>query len=105
MLVAAIRLNDPVVVLENELLYGTKGVVDRSYVDNVELARVERSGRDLTIVSYSMGTLKALDAAQKLEKMGHSVEVVNLRSLRPLDTTVLFESMHKTKRLLVVEEG
>jgi pyruvate dehydrogenase E1 component beta subunit len=106
LLKAAIRCPDPVVFLENELLYGQSFDVP---VGDVALpigkARTVREGRDVTLISYSIGVGVALDAASKLAAEGIDAEVVDLRTLRPLDKQAVLASLKKTNRLVVVEEG
>jgi pyruvate dehydrogenase E1 component beta subunit len=107
LLKAAIRSEDPVVFLENELLYGRSFDVPdvADYVLPIGKARIMREGRDVTIVSYSIGVGLALEAADALADEGIEAEVVDLRTLRPLDTATVLESLKKTNRLIVVEEG
>jgi pyruvate dehydrogenase E1 component beta subunit len=107
LLKAAIRSDDPVVFLENELLYGQHFDVPQldDYVLPIGKARVVRSGKDVTIVSYSIGVGVALDAAEKLAAEGIEAEVIDLRTLRPLDKQTVLTSLAKTNRLVVVEEG
>ena len=107
LLKAAIRSEDPVVFLENELLYGRGFDVPsvEDYVLPIGKARIMREGRDVTIVSYSIGVGLALEAAEALAGEGIEAEVVDLRTLRPLDTATVLESLKKTNRLVVVEEG
>jgi pyruvate dehydrogenase E1 component beta subunit len=107
LLKAAIRTDDPVVFLENELLYGQSFEVPEvdDYVLPIGKARVVREGSDVTIVSYSIGVGVALDAAGKLAKDGIEAEVIDLRTLRPLDTATVLASLKKTNRMIVVEEG
>jgi len=104
---AAIRSEDPVVFLENELLYGRS--FDVPAVDDFVLpigkARIMRAGTDVTIVSYSIGVGLALEAADALAAEGIDAEVIDLRTLRPLDTVTVLASLKKTNRLVVVEEG
>jgi pyruvate dehydrogenase E1 component beta subunit len=107
LLKAAIRSDDPVVFLENELLYGQHfdvPVVDE-YVLPIGKARIMREGNDCTIVSYSIGVGIALEAAEKLAGEGIDAEVIDLRTLRPLDKQAVLTSLAKTNRLVVVEEG
>lgn len=107
LLKAAIRCPDPVVFLENELVYGRSfdvPVLD-DYVLPIGKARVMREGTDVTLVSYSIGVGLALEAAETLAAEGISAEVIDLRTLRPLDTKTVLESLKKTNRLVVVEEG
>ncbi len=104
---AAIRCPDPVVFLENELLYGQSFDVPKldDYVLPIGKARIARPGKDVTIVSYSIGVGVALEAAAKLEAEGIDAEVIDLRTLRPLDKKTVLESLKKTNRMVVVEEG
>ncbi|AEG51315.1 Transketolase central region [Sphingobium chlorophenolicum L-1] len=107
LLKAAIRSDDPVVFLENELVYGRSFDVPKvdDYVLPIGKARIVREGRDVTLVSYSIGVGVALEAAEALAGEGIDAEVVDLRTLRPLDTATVLESLRKTNRLVVVEEG
>ena len=107
LLKAAIRSEDPVVFLENELLYGRTFEVPKldDYVLPIGKARTMREGRDVTIVSYSIGVGLSLDAAEELAKEGIDVEVIDLRTLRPLDKAAVLKSLKKTNRMVVVEEG
>ncbi len=104
---AAIRSEDPVVFLENELVYGRSFDVPdvEDHVLPIGKARVVREGTDVTIVSYSIGVGLALDAATKLAEEGIEAEVIDLRTLRPLDKQTVLESLAKTNRLIVAEEG
>src|SRR5271156_4415153 len=103
---AAIRDDDPVLVMESETLYGVKGEVpDGDHLVRLGRARVVRPGKDVTLAAYSRTTHVALEAAAALEKRGVSAEVVDLRSLRPLDENTLVASVEKTHRLVVVHEG
>jgi pyruvate dehydrogenase E1 component beta subunit len=107
LLKAAIRSNDPVVFLENELLYGQSFDVPKldDYVLPIGKARVVKPGKDVTLVSYTIGVAVALEAAKRLEADGIDAEVIDLRSLRPLDTATVLKSLKKTNRMVVVEEG
>ncbi|MBL9070086.1 MAG: pyruvate dehydrogenase complex E1 component subunit beta [Sphingopyxis sp.] len=107
LLKAAIRSEDPVVFLENELLYGRSFDVPdvADYVLPIGKARIMREGGDVTVVSYSIGVGLALEAADTLAGEGIEAEVIDLRTLRPLDTATVLESLKKTNRLVVVEEG
>ena len=107
LLKAAIRSEDPVVFLENELLYGQSFDVPKldDYVLPIGKARIAREGRDVTLVSYSIGVGVALDAATKLAEEGIEAEVVDLRTLRPLDTATVLASLARTNRMVCVEEG
>jgi len=104
---AAIRCEDPVVFLENELVYGRSFDVPDvdDYVLPIGKARIVREGKDVTIVSYSIGVGMALEAAGKLADEGIEAEVIDLRTLRPLDKQTVLESLAKTNRLIVAEEG
>ncbi|MEQ1687409.1 MAG: pyruvate dehydrogenase complex E1 component subunit beta [Sphingopyxis sp.] len=107
LLKAAIRSEDPVVFLENELLYGRSFDVPSTddHVLPIGKARVCRAGGDITIVSYSIGVGVALEAAETLAFEGIDAEVIDLRTLRPLDKATVLASLAKTNRLMVVEEG
>ena len=107
LLKAAIRSDDPVVFLENELLYGQSFDVPKvdDYVLPIGKARVVRPGTDVTIVSYSIGVGVALEAAGQLAGEGIEAEVIDLRTLRPLDTATVLASLRKTNRMVCVEEG
>lgn len=105
LLTAAIRDDDPVLFLENLGLYNTKGEVpEGELIDEIGTASVAREGSDLTIVSYSRGMVTALQVAEKLADEGVSIEVVDLRSLRPLDRTTFVESVRKTSRAVIFED-
>ncbi len=106
LLKAAIRSPDPVIFLENELLYGrTFDVPEGDVAIPIGKARVMRAGSDVTIVSYSITVGMALEAADQLAAEGISAEVIDLRTLRPLDTAAVLASVAKTNRLVVAEEG
>jgi pyruvate dehydrogenase E1 component beta subunit len=107
LLKAAIRTEDPVVFLENELLYGQHFDVPQldDYVLPIGKARIVRPGKDVTIVSYSIGVGVALEAAQELMGQGINAEVIDLRTLRPLDRQTVLDSLKRTNRMVVVEEG
>ncbi len=107
LLKAAIRCEDPVVFLENELLYGQTFEVPKldDFVLPIGKARVAREGKDVTLVSYSIGVGVALEAAVKLAEVGIDAEVIDLRTLRPLDKQTVLKSLAKTNRMVVVEEG
>ena len=103
---AAIRDDDPVIFIESLALYDTKGEVpqDDDYVLPIGTAEVKRQGTDITVVAYSRMTVIAMQVAQQLEQEGISVEVVDIRSLRPLDRPTIVESVKKTGRAVVIEE-
>jgi pyruvate dehydrogenase E1 component beta subunit len=107
LLKAAIRSEDPVVFLENELLYGQSFDVPKldDYVLPIGKASVVREGKDVTLVSYSIGVGVALDAAGRLAEEGIEAEVIDLRTLRPLDKATVLKSLAKTNRMVCVEEG
>jgi pyruvate dehydrogenase E1 component beta subunit len=107
LLKAAIRSEDPVVFLENELLYGRSFEVPKldDWVLPIGKARIMREGRDVTIVSYSIGVGLALEAADALAEEGIDAEVIDLRTLRPLDKETVLKSLAKTNRVVVAEEG
>jgi pyruvate/2-oxoglutarate/acetoin dehydrogenase E1 component len=101
----SIRDDNPIVFLEHEHLYNTKGEVPpEEYTIPIGKAAIKRSGRDLTIVAYSNMVLTAQEAAEKLEKEGISVEIVDPRTLNPLDIHTIVASVKKTHRVIVVEE-
>lgn len=105
LLTAAIRDDDPVIFLENLALYSTKGEVpDGEQVAEIGKAQVVKPGTDLTVVTYSRATVTALEVARKLDEEGISVEVVDLRSLRPLDRETICASVRKTSRAVVFED-
>jgi pyruvate dehydrogenase E1 component beta subunit len=107
LLKAAIRSEDPVIFLENELVYGRSFELPEldDHVLPIGKARIVREGKDVTIVSYSIGVGMALEAAEQLAAEGIDVEVVDLRTLRPLDKATVLASLAKTNRMVVAEEG
>jgi pyruvate dehydrogenase E1 component beta subunit len=104
---SAIRDPNPVIVLENEILYGQtfECPTDEAFLVPIGRAKVERAGTHVTIVAFSIMVGVALKAADLLAGQGIEAEVINLRSLRPLDTATIIESVKKTNRLVMVEEG
>ena len=104
---AAIRSEDPVVFLENELVYGRSFELPQldDHILPIGKARVVREGSDVTIVSYSIGVGFSLEAAEKLAEEGIEAEVIDLRTLRPLDKQAILDSLAKTNRLVIAEEG
>ncbi len=107
LLKAAIRSNNPIVFLENEILYGSTGLVPKldDYVLPIGKARIARPGKDVTLVSFSMGMRYATQATEKLVAAGVDVELIDLRTLRPMDSATVIESVKKTGRIVTVEEG
>jgi pyruvate dehydrogenase E1 component beta subunit len=107
LLKAAIRDPNPVIFLENELLYGVSFDVpdDADYIVPIGKAAVKRQGTDVTIVAFSICVKYALEAAEKLKAEGISAEVIDLRTIRPLDKQTIMDSVRKTHRLISVEEG
>ena len=107
LLKSAIRDPNPVVFLENEILYGrTFEVPDvADFTVPIGKARIARPGKDATIVSFGIGMTYALEAAERLAKDGIEAEVVDLRTIRPMDTAAILASVRKTNRLVTVEEG
>jgi len=110
LLKAAVRDPDPCVFLENELMYGTTfdiadDVLDENFVLPIGKAKVQRQGKDITLVAHSIGVGFCIGAADILAKDGISCEVINLRSIRPLDIDTVNESVKKTKHLITVEGG
>lgn len=110
LLKASIRDNNPVIFLENERMYSvpfqvSDEVMDENFVLPIGKAKIERQGTDCTIITFSKMVETSLEAAKELELQGISVEVVNLRTLRPYDTATIINSVKKTNRLVTVEEG
>lgn len=106
LLKTSIRDNDPVIFMESELMYGDKGEVPtEEYLIPIGVADIKRSGTDVTIVSFGKIMKVVLAAAVELEKEGISVEVIDLRSVRPIDYATVVESVKKTNRLVIVEEA
>ncbi|MGC2775569.1 MAG: pyruvate dehydrogenase complex E1 component subunit beta [Bradyrhizobium sp.] len=107
LLKAAIRDPNPVIFLENEVLYGHSGEVPKldDYVIPIGKARIARAGKDVTLISWSNGMTYALKAADELAKEGIEAEVIDLRTLRPMDTETIIASVKKTGRAVTVEEG
>ena len=107
LLKAAIRDPNPVIFLENEILYGHSFPVPKldDYVLPIGKAKVARPGKDVTIVSFSIGMSYALKGAEELSKIGIDAEVIDLRTLRPMDSATVIESVKKTGRIVSVEEG
>ncbi len=104
---SAIRDPNPVLVLENEILYGTSGEVPKvaDWLVPIGKARIARAGKDDTIVSFARGMVYALDAAERLAAEGIEAEVIDLRSLRPIDWETILGSVRKTNRIVTVEEA
>jgi pyruvate dehydrogenase E1 component beta subunit len=106
LLKSAIRDNDPVIFMESELMYGDKGEVPtEEYLIPIGLADIKRSGTDVTLVSFGKIMKVTLAAAAELEKEGISAEVIDLRSVRPIDYATVVESVKKTNRLVIIEEA
>lgn len=106
LLKASIRDNDPVIFMESELMYGDKGQVPtEEYIIPIGLADIKRAGTDVTIVTFGKILKVVLAAATELEKEGISVEIIDLRTVRPIDYATVVESVKKTNRLVVVEEA
>jgi pyruvate dehydrogenase E1 component beta subunit len=106
LLKAAIRDNDPVVFMESEKMYGDKGMVpDGEYIIPIGVADVKREGTDVTIVSFGKIMKTVLAGAEELAKEGISAEVIDLRTIRPLDIDTIVKSVKKTNRLIIVEES
>jgi pyruvate dehydrogenase E1 component beta subunit len=107
LLKSAIRDPNPVLVLENEILYGTSGPVPKveDWLVPIGKARIVREGEDVTIVSWARGMVYALEAAERLARDGIDAEVIDLRTLRPLDLETVLASVRKTNRLVTVEES
>ncbi len=106
LLKASIRDNDPVIFMESEQMYGDKGEVpDGEYIIPLGVAEVKRKGDDVTIVTFGKIYHTVVKAAEELEQSGISVEIVDLRTVRPIDYDTVFESVKKTNRLVIVEEA
>jgi pyruvate dehydrogenase E1 component beta subunit len=105
LLKSAIRDNDPVIFMESEVMYGDKGMIpEEEYLIPIGKAKVVREGKDVTIVSFNKMMKVALHAAEELQKENISAEVIDLRTIRPLDWHTILESVKKTNRLVIVEE-
>ena len=106
MLKSAIRCDDPVIFIESKILYGRQGEVpEGDYVTPLDQARVAREGADVSLIAYSRMVEEALKAAEALAELGVEAEVLDLRSLAPLDTAAIQATVEKTGRAVVVEEG
>ncbi|MDN7779567.1 alpha-ketoacid dehydrogenase subunit beta [Burkholderia orbicola] len=106
LLLAALEDPDPVMIFEHKLLYKSKGIVPEGYyVEPIGKAVVRREGRDVTIVATSIMTVRSLEAADALQQEGIDVEVIDLRSIRPIDREAIIDSVSKTSRLVCVYEG
>jgi pyruvate dehydrogenase E1 component beta subunit len=106
LLKSAIRDNDPVIFMESEQMYGDKGEVpEEEYLIPIGKADIKRAGSDVTIVSFGKIIKQAYAAADELEKEGISCEIIDLRTVRPIDYSTIIESVRKTNRLVVVEEA
>lgn len=106
LLKSAIRDNDPIVFMESEKMYGDKGMIpEGEYLIPIGLADVKKKGSDVTIVSFGKIMKMALAAAEELEKEGISAEVIDLRTIRPLDIDTIVKSVKKTNRLVILEES
>lgn len=106
LLKSAIRDNDPVIFMESEQMYGDKGhVPEEEYLIPIGLADVKREGTDVTLVSYNKMMKVALAAAEELASEGISAEVIDLRTIRPMDHATILKSVKKTNRLVVIDES
>jgi len=106
LLKSAIRDNDPICMMESEMMYGHKGEVpEGEYLVPIGKAAVRKEGTDVTIVSFNKMALTCLDAVPELEKEGINAEIIDLRTIRPLDHATIVESVKKTNRLVVVDES
>lgn len=106
LLKSAIRDNDPVIFMESEQMYGDKGEVpEGEYLIPIGVADIKREGKDVTIVSFGKIIKQALSAAVELEKEGISAEIIDLRTIRPIDYATVINSVKKTNRLVIVEEA
>jgi pyruvate dehydrogenase E1 component beta subunit len=105
LLKSAIRDNDPIIFMESEVMYGDKGEIpEEEYLIPIGKAKVAREGKDVTLVSFNKMMKVALAAADELQKENISAEVIDLRTIRPLDWHTILESVKKTNRLVIVEE-
>ena len=106
LLKSAIRDDDPVIFMESEQMYGDKGEVpEEEYLLPIGVADIKREGKDVTIVSFGKIIKEAFKAADELEKENISCEIIDLRTIRPLDYKVIFDSVKKTNRLVILEES
>ena len=106
LLKAAIRDDDPVIFMESEQMYGDKGEVpEGEYIIPIGVADIKRQGTDVTVVSFGKIIKEAYKAADELEKEGISCEIIDLRTVRPLDINAIIESVKKTNRLVILEEA
>ncbi|MGA1776197.1 MAG: pyruvate dehydrogenase complex E1 component subunit beta [Flavobacteriaceae bacterium] len=106
LLKSAIRDNDPVIFMESEQMYGDKGEVpEGEYTLPIGVADIKRPGKDITLVSFGKILKEGLIAAEELAKEGIDVEVIDLRTIRPLDYQTIFESIKKTNRMVILEES
>jgi pyruvate dehydrogenase E1 component beta subunit len=106
LLKAAIRDNDPIIFMESEQMYGDKGEVpEGEYIIPIGVADVKREGTDVTLVSFGKIMKKVFEAAEKLAEEGVSAEVIDLRTVRPIDYATVIESVKKTNRLVIIEEA
>lgn len=106
LLKAAIRDDDPVIFMESEQMYGDKGEVpEGEYILPIGVADIKREGTDVTVVSFGKIIKEAYKAAEELEKEGISLEIIDLRTVRPLDHEAIFNSVKKTNRLVILEEA
>ncbi|ADO42313.1 pyruvate dehydrogenase complex E1 component subunit beta [Ketogulonicigenium vulgare] len=107
LLKSAIRDNNPVIFLENEILYGRSFEVPQveDWTVPIGKARIAREGSDITLVSFGIGMSHTLAAAEKLAEQGIEAEVIDLRTIRPMDTATIIESVKKTNRCVTIEEG
>jgi pyruvate dehydrogenase E1 component beta subunit len=106
LLKAAIRDNDPIIFMESEQMYGDKGEVpEGEYIIPIGVADVKRTGTDVTLVSFGKIMKLVFEAAYKLAEEGISAEVIDLRTVRPIDYATVIESVKKTNRLVIIEEA
>lgn len=106
LLKASIRDNDPVIFMESEQMYGDKAQIpEEEYIIPIGVADIKKQGKDVTLVSFGKIMKVALKAAEELEKEGISVEVIDLRTVRPIDYKTILESVKKTNRLVILEEA
>ena len=105
MLAPALADPDPVLIFENQTLYNMKGELSESGAVDIQSARIRRAGKHITLLTYGASLNKSLEAASQVAELGIDVEVIDLRVLRPLDDTTIMESVRRTHRVLIVDEG
>ena len=106
MLIKAMEIDDPIIFLEHRWLYQIKGdVPENGYSENIDSAKICKRGKDVTLVGISYMTVECIKAARYLKKHNVSAEVIDLRSIRPLDAKTVAKSVRKTRNLIIVDNG